>query len=122
MTRNKKILIGVGVVAVLGGIAYANFRFKRVEGVTVNTEAIKKRDLKAIVSASGKIQPKRFVNISADTSGRVTDLAVHEGERVKQGQFLLQIDPRNLRTPGPERRSLARRRPIAARADAALAG
>ena len=98
MTRNKKILIGVGVVAVLGGIAYANFKFKRVEGVTVNTEAIQKRDLKAIVSASGKIQPKRFVNISADTSGRVTDLAVQEGERVKQGQFLLQIDPRNLRT------------------------
>ena len=98
MTRNKKILLGVGVVVVLAGIAYANFRFKRVDGVTVNTEAIKKRDLKAIVSASGKIQPKRFVNISADTSGRVTDLAVNEGDRVKQGQFLLQIDPRNLRT------------------------
>jgi HlyD family secretion protein len=98
LTRNKKILIGVGVVVVLGGIAYANFRFKRVEGVTVHTEAIQKRDLKAIVSASGKIQPKRFVNISADTTGRVTDLAVQEGDRVKQGQFLLQIDPRNLRT------------------------
>ncbi len=98
LTRNKKILIGVGVVVVLGAIAYANFRFKRVEGITVHTEAIQKRDLKAIVSASGKIQPKRFVNISADTSGRVTDLAVEEGERVKQGQFLLQIDPRNLRT------------------------
>jgi HlyD family secretion protein len=98
LTRNKKILIGAGIVVVLGGVAYANFRFKRVEGVTVHTEAIQKRDLKAIVSASGKIQPKRFVNISADTSGRVTDLAVQEGERVKQGQFLLQIDPRNLRT------------------------
>ena len=98
LTRNKKILIGVGVAVALGGIAYANVRFKRVVGVTVNTEAIRKRDLKAIVSASGKIQPKRFVNISADTSGRVTDLAVKEGDRVKQGQFLLQIDPRNLRT------------------------
>jgi HlyD family secretion protein len=98
LTRNKKILIGVGIAVVLGGVAYANFRFKRVEGVTVHTETIQKRDLKAIVSASGKIQPKRFVNISADTSGRVTELAVQEGDRVKQGQFLLQIDPRNLRT------------------------
>ena len=98
MTRNKKILLGVGILVVLGGVAYANFRFKRVEGVTVNTETIQKRDLKAIVSASGKIQPKRFVNISADTSGRVTELAVNEGDRVKQGQFLMQIDPRNLRT------------------------
>ncbi len=67
-------------------------------GVTVNTEAIKKRDLEAIVSASGKIQPKRFVNISADTMGRVTDLAVNEGDRVKKDQFLLQVDPRNLRS------------------------
>ncbi len=98
MTRNKKILLGVGILVVLGGVAYANFRFKRAEGVTVNTETIQKRDLKAIVSASGKIQPKRFVNISADTSGRVTELAVNEGDRVKQGQFLMQIDPRNLRT------------------------
>ncbi len=122
MTRNKKILIGAGIAVVLGGVAYANFRFKRVEGVTVHTEAIQKRDLKAIVSASGKIQPKRFVNISADTSGRVTDLAVQEGERVKQGQFLLADRPAQPAHARPERRSLARRRPIAARADAALAG
>ena len=38
------------------------------------------------------------MNISADTSGRVVDLAVNEGDRVKKGQFLLQIDPRSLRT------------------------
>jgi HlyD family secretion protein len=98
LTRNKKILIGVGVVIALGGIAFANFRFKRTEGVTVNTETIKKHNLEAIVSASGKIQPKRFVNISADTTGRVTDLAVNEGDRVKKSQFLLQVDPRNLRS------------------------
>jgi HlyD family secretion protein len=98
LTRNKKILIGVGVAVALGGIAFANVRFKRPVGVTVNTEAIQKRNLEAIVSASGKIQPKRFVNISADTMGRVTDLAVNEGDRVKKDQFLLQVDPRNLRS------------------------
>jgi HlyD family secretion protein len=97
LTRNKKILIGVGVVVVLGGIAYANVRFKRNPGVTVNTENIQKRNLEAIVSASGKIQPKRFVNISADTVGRITELVVNEGDRVKIGQFLIEIDPRNLR-------------------------
>jgi HlyD family secretion protein len=98
LTRKKKILIGAGLAVVLGGIAYANVRFKRVEGVTVNTEAIQKRKLDALVSASGKIQPKRFVNISADTMGRVTDLVVNEGDRVKKNQFLLQVDPRNLRS------------------------
>jgi HlyD family secretion protein len=50
------------------------------------------------VSASGTIQPKRLVNISADTPGRVVNLAVDEGDRVKMGQFLLQIDPRSLST------------------------
>jgi HlyD family secretion protein len=55
------------------------------------------RNLEAIVSASGKVQPKRFVNISADTVGRVTQLAVNEGDRIKAGQFLIEVDPRNLR-------------------------
>ena len=98
MSRNKKIVIAVVVVLVLGAIAFANFKFKRTEGLEVTTEPVKKRHLEAIVSASGKIQPKRDVNISADTMGRVTDLAVDEGHRVTKGQFLLQIDPRNLRT------------------------
>jgi HlyD family secretion protein len=98
MSRKKKIVIGVGILVVLGAVAFANFRFKRTDAVTVNTEVLQKRKLAAIVSASGKIQPKRSVNISADTSGRVTDLAVEEGDKVAQGQFLLQIDPRNLAT------------------------
>jgi HlyD family secretion protein len=98
MSRNKKILIGVGIVVVLGAVAFANLRFKKVAGVEVNFEAIEKRNLEAIVSASGKIQPKRSVNISADTMGRVTNLAVNEGDTVTKGQFLLEIDPRNLRT------------------------
>jgi HlyD family secretion protein len=98
MSRKKKIIIGVVIVLVLAAIAFANVKFKRTEGLEVTTEGVQKRHLEAIVSASGKIQPKRDVNISADTMGRVTDLAVEEGDRVSKGQFLLQIDPRNLRT------------------------
>src|SRR6185503_4368702 len=41
---------------------------------------------------------KRLVNISAETAGRVVDLAVNEGDRIKKGQFLLQIDPKSLRS------------------------
>jgi len=96
MSRNKKILIGVGIVVIVGAIVFANLKFKRQEGTAVNVEAVQKRDLQAIVSASGKIQPQRLVNISADTMGRVTNLAIEEGQRVTKGQFLLQIDPRNL--------------------------
>ena len=97
MTR-KKVLIGLGLVIVLAGVGYANFRFRRTEATTVNVEKIAYRDLEAIVSASGKVQPKRKVDISAETMGKVTNLAVAEGDVVQTGQLLLQIDPRNLET------------------------
>jgi len=95
MTRNK-ILIAVAVVLVGAAVAAANIYYRRDRGVQIATEAIRARDLEAIVSASGKIQPKRQVNISANTMGKVTRLAVEEGQRVKAGQFLLEIDPRSL--------------------------
>jgi HlyD family secretion protein len=98
MSRNKKILIGVGVTVILAAIVFANLKFRQQSGTTVNVEAVQKRDLQAIVSASGKIQPHNSVNISADTMGRVTNLAVDEGIRVKKGQFLMQIDPKLLAT------------------------
>src|SRR5215470_1381459 len=94
----KNILIAVAVVLVGAAVVAANLWYTRTPATTVTVEPIKTRDLEAIVSASGKIQPKRLVNISADTSGRVVNLAVNEGDRIKKGQFLLQIDPKSLRT------------------------
>src|SRR5436305_14339422 len=96
MSRKKKILIGVAIVLIGGAVVGANLYFKKDKGLPVTTEAIRSRDLEAVVSASGKIQPKRLVQISADAPGRVVDLAVHEGDRVKVGHFLLQIDPKPL--------------------------
>ena len=97
MTR-KNVLITLAMVLIAAGVVAANLYYRRDKGITVTTEAVKTRDLEAVVSASGKIQPKRLVNISADTPGRVVDLAVNEGDRIRKGQFLLQIDPRSLRT------------------------
>jgi HlyD family secretion protein len=95
MTR-KKVIIALVIVTVLAAVVGANVYFRREQGVSVTTEAIRARDLEALVSASGKVQPKRRVNISAQRPGRVTRLAVEEGQRVKAGQFLLEIDPRSL--------------------------
>jgi HlyD family secretion protein len=94
----RNILIVLGVVILGAALVAANLWYKKEAGLTVTTEVVKTRDLEAVVSASGKIQPKRLVKISAETSGRVVDLAVNEGDRIKKGQFLLQIDPKNLRT------------------------
>src|SRR5437762_11030604 len=97
MTR-KKVLIVAAVILVAAAVVGANFYFKKDKGIVVTNEVIKTRDLEALVSASGKIQPKRLVNISADTPGRVVNLAVNEGDRIRKGQFLLQIDPKSLST------------------------
>src|SRR5437762_6790511 len=94
----RNIFIGAGIAIVAIAIVGANLYFKKDKGITVTSETIKARDLEAIVSASGKIQPKRLVQISADTPGRVVNLAVNEGDRIRKGQFLLQIDPKSLRT------------------------
>jgi len=94
----KNVLITVAVVLLAGAVVGANLYFRRETGATVTTETIKARDLEAIVSASGKIQPKRLVNITAETAGRVVNLAVSEGDRVHPSQFLLQIDPKSLRS------------------------
>ena len=94
----KNILIVLAVILVGAAIVGANLYYRRDKGVTVTAETIKTRDLEAIVSASGKIQPKRLVNITAETTGRVVNLAVNEGDRIKVGQFLLQIDPKSLRS------------------------
>ncbi len=94
MFRKKWFWI-VLVLVVAGGGAATAFMRRGDPATTVTVETIQKRDLEAIVSASGKIDPKKTVNISAQSMGRVTQLAVKEGDRVKAGQFLLQIDPVN---------------------------
>lgn len=96
MTRAKVWIAAAIVIAIAGAAAGGYFWYWRTPVLEVQTEAIRVRSLEAIVSASGKIQPKRQINISANQMGRVTRLAVEEGQRVKAGQFLLEIDPRSL--------------------------
>jgi HlyD family secretion protein len=96
--NRTRVLIGAALLAVGATAAGVGFWLRGNPPITVTTEPIRARNLEAVVSVSGKIQPRRLVNISADTSGRVVDLAVNEGDRVTRGQFLLQIDPNSLRT------------------------
>jgi HlyD family secretion protein len=95
VSRKKWIAIAAVVVIAAAGIG-ARLWFTRQQLPKLQTEVLRIRDLDALVSASGKIQPVRQINISANTMGRVTRLAVEEGQRVKAGQFLLEIDPRSL--------------------------
>ncbi|RMD96039.1 MAG: efflux RND transporter periplasmic adaptor subunit, partial [Calditrichaeota bacterium] len=93
MSRKKKIIIIGSAVLLLAVVIFANIKANREKGIKVETGKVVERELRQIVSASGKIRPKTSVDISASTTGKVVRLAVDEGDTVKKGQFLMQIDP-----------------------------
>jgi HlyD family secretion protein len=97
VTRNKKIGLGVLILAVAGGGGwYATHRGPQPTEVQI--VKVGREDLQAKVSANGKVQAQRKVDMSATIPGQVTRIAVEEGDAVKKGQFLLQIDPVNPRS------------------------
>lgn len=93
MTNTAKFGIITVVVASVAALGYASYKKGQTKATEVRVEAVESRDLVASVTASGQIQPKTMVNVSADVTGKIVRLAVREGDMVKKGQFLLQIDP-----------------------------
>ncbi|HEU0052597.1 MAG TPA: efflux RND transporter periplasmic adaptor subunit, partial [Longimicrobium sp.] len=94
MTKMKKLVIAVAVVLLVGVMGFVAVNGKgRERGREVRTEVVARRDLRSSVTATGKIEPKRKVDISADISGRVIQVAVEEGQWVNRGDLLLRIDP-----------------------------
>ena len=88
----KKIAIGVGVLVVLAAIIGFTVHQSGKNVVTVQTGKAQRQDLATIVSASGEIKPKTYVNIGANAFGKITHLYVKEGDHVKKGQLLAQLE------------------------------
>ena len=88
----KKVGIGVGgvllVLLVLGIVVHESNKGV----VAVQTGKVQRQDLSSIVSASGEIKPKTYVNIGANAFGKITHLYVKEGDRVRKGQVLAQLE------------------------------
>ncbi|HET7293413.1 MAG TPA: efflux RND transporter periplasmic adaptor subunit [Vicinamibacteria bacterium] len=94
MTRKQALIAGAVVVVAAGGWT-ATHRGPKPHEVQIHK--VGREDLQAKVTSNGKVQAQRKVDISATIAGQVTHLAVKEGDPVKKGQFLLQIDPANPR-------------------------
>src|SRR2546425_11800350 len=79
MSKRNKVFLGVGGGVLLIVLVMVSASAKGGgKGIEVRFETVGRRDLVAAVTASGKIQPKKKVDISADITGRITRIAVRE--------------------------------------------
>src|SRR5205823_8481805 len=92
MSTGKKILLGSGIAIAVLAIAGTAVYQSRKGVVVVQTGRAERLNLASIVSASGEIKPKTYVNIGANAFGKITHLYVKEGDRVKKGQLLAQLE------------------------------
>ena len=93
MNARNKVLIGIAIVAVIGGATALTLNQRRDRGVPVRLEVVARRDLVETVTASGNIRAGRVVEMSSEVSARVTELLVDEGDDVVLDQLLLRLDP-----------------------------
>src|SRR3974390_2886596 len=92
MKNWKKIALIVGAVVVFLAIVGFTVQQSRKGVVTVQTGKVVREDLTSVVTASGEIKPKVYVNIGANAFGKITHLYVKEGDRVKEGQMLATLE------------------------------
>jgi HlyD family secretion protein len=92
MSRRKKILVFGGGALLLLVILVANLKRSSGGQVAVQAAEVKRGRITATVRAPGRVQPQTQVKLSASVPGEVKTLAVEEGDAVRKGQFLLQID------------------------------
>jgi HlyD family secretion protein len=89
----KRALIVVGVLLVLGSIVYFSIRSSRQEkGVKIYAEEVVRREISQVVKASGAIDPRVKVNISAHVVGKIEKLYVDEGDAIQKGQPFLTLE------------------------------
>ena len=92
MKRKWKVLIFVLVLVTLGAGVYASTVYSRRGVVTVQTGRVARQDLTSLVTASGEVKPRNYINIGANAQGQITAILVKEGDRVQKGQMLARIE------------------------------
>src|SRR5579862_5734261 len=78
-------------LVVAGGV-YGARRWSQRDLVTVQSGTVVRADLTAVVTASGEVKPRNYINIGANAQGRIVDILVKEGERVRKNQVVARIE------------------------------
>lgn len=92
MKSKRKIIIILAALLVAGIGVYASTVYSKRGVVTVQTGKVVRQDLTSLVTASGEIKPKNYINIGANAVGDLTEILVKEGDHVRKGQLLARIE------------------------------
>ncbi len=91
-TKTKRIIGVVAAIGIIGSIVGFSVTRDSRNKITVQTGKVEKKDLVQVVTASGEVRPKRYVNVGANVSGRLIEITVKEGDKVKSGQVLARVE------------------------------
>ncbi len=107
MKKKWKIILGVALVVLAGGGAAAAYKYKQQGIVTVQTGKAVRQDLAAIVTASGEIKPRNYINIGSNTMGpaRIVNILVKEGDRVRKNEIVAKLDAMQARADAAAQRA-----------------
>src|ERR1044071_4405930 len=92
MTTKKKLIIAVLILIATSSIAAYSIYVHNRGIVAVQAGSVVRKDLTQTVSANGEIKPKKYVNVSSNMMGRIVRLPVKEGDRVRTGDLLVQLE------------------------------
>lgn len=94
MKKKTKIILGIVLLLMAAVGAAAGYQYSKKGIVEVQTGRVARQDLVSLVTASGEIKPRNYINIGANTQGpsRLTEILVAEGQTVKKGQTLARLE------------------------------
>ena len=93
MKKKWKILILLGLLVLIAGGVFASIKISERGVVIVQTGKVNRMDLSAVVTASGEIKPKNYINIGASQGpAPITEILVKEGDHVRKGQVLARLE------------------------------
>ena len=90
MKKKWRIVVLLLLLVGIGGGIYASIKYSERGIVVVQTGKVAKKILTAIVTASGEVKPRNYINIGANSQGAapITEILVKEGDHVKKGAGL----------------------------------
>jgi HlyD family secretion protein len=90
--KKWRIVLAITVIVLGAAGVFAGIKYNQRGVVSVQTGRVVRQDLVSLVTASGEIKPRHYINLGANAMGRITNLYVLEGDRVSKGQVLARLE------------------------------